>query len=85
MGQGYGPVGSAYYAYQSAAFDWMDVVDEDGDLGEPREDSVETLFESGRQVLVTARAWAACSTAFAALDDGLNRFRPARSPTPHDK
>lgn len=85
MGQGYGPVSNAYYAYQSAAFDWMNVVDEDGDLGEPREDPVETLFESGRQVLVTARAWAACSTAFAALDDRLNRFRPARSPTPHDK
>ena len=85
MGQGYFAVSNAYDAYQSAAFAWMDVIDEDGDAGEAREDAVATLTEPGRQVLVTARAWAACSTAFAALHDRLGRFRSERSPTGHDK
>ena len=78
MGQGYGSVGAAYDAYQSAAFSWMDAVDETGERADSNDLAVK-LLEEGRQVLIAARAWVAYSTAFAALDDRLGRFRPQSS------
>ena len=77
IGQGFGAVQNANGAYESAAFAWMDAVNEEGEL--------DILTEQGRYLLIAVRAWVACSTAFAALDDRLGRFLPDHGQTSHDE